>query len=831
MKLNFSYIATMCIAAAMFGCAARQTGVEKDKFYYNSAEGLAQNISPSGSHINILYPNFDQNIAGSFVDALLSSVKIEYNTFAGKGNTDLKKITDGMSALEIPLPSNQQEMNRALMLETVDVQKQTFKSDYLVASSAINGATTMIKMTDVLHPRSYYFFYNKNEPLNSAEVLEATSYLPAFNPYQKQFVGAITSYIDIRNGLYIYEFSNYLNTSRFYFYSKTRLEGNTPYKLNVDGDKILSIYRVKDVLVDYIRQQAVNEEGFDGKNVFVDYRSINKSLTPFHVTMGSGGKQNRKFDIQYGDIKIKINIDDYDDDTNLVFGYQHINDGLDDRIKCLNNGNGICAPDYYVKDFKFDRVYTLTFMTLAYDGCRYGTNGASNTIRPLEVTTYNRFLKKEDVLEGIEKIDSCYWMIQPAETLNNFVLNFNSFQTARDSVENRKMGIYGLAVSQDKLYKTFLGILLKSKDTENNEKLLLNIAKIDPEVFKRIKLSQDKIAHKQNSILDVPDDADFVFCAENFEYLKNVNEYLDSRGEFKDLGFKMSKKVNYSKKVEYDTKNVKNVPSGEFGDFVDELNNIWFAIDKKYSDTLKAVIGEVKTGEKDPSTAFDYFKAQVKEKYYDYILGDAKYNAELNNAVQESVKKMGKYFEWEGFSKAEREYRSAMQKYGLGDIQPRQWCSEYFCPSRQKAMQIIKAKADQEWRIKVGGELRHGLTFWEFLQEPLVKREILQKIAPNIPQYKMSNFNYSYNDFADVINAQISDGLDEQINQKLKQAAIEQSQKASMKKYGITEIYYPNGWSDFVRSKPVQAELSKFYSGKRLSDVTMALEKKDLSGF
>lgn len=60
----------------VFGClAAMQIGVEKNKFYCNSAKVLAHRISLARSYINIIYPNFYKATTEGFINLFLLEVE------------------------------------------------------------------------------------------------------------------------------------------------------------------------------------------------------------------------------------------------------------------------------------------------------------------------------------------------------------------------------------------------------------------------------------------------------------------------------------------------------------------------------------------------------------------------------------------------------------------------------------------------------------------------------------------------------------------------------------------------------------------------------------
>lgn len=815
------FFTTLISGLTFFGCATKQTGTDANNFFYNSAEGLAidYKLSNEAGHLNIIYPNGDASLTDVLTDTFLSIGFGITDAFIG-GVLGTNVSTYGMfkyaTLSEVKFPTNQSEITN-YMIKNCTTKDKSFNAMYLVSDAKNEKEeTSMVTLRNLNFPYQLHLFYNKNNPVEKIYDTR-DDFLPAFNKNTVGFVGNITCN---NKKVATCVLNNYMKNAEFVFYSTAKFDSSKPYKINIYGDKIVSISRVDDTIANFIKASSFSTQK-EFKNKQIDSEK-GLSLEIFNI------KQQNLFsnagDFQYGDFKIPLEIKDGDDDLKIVMGFEKEND----KAKSIAVKDGM--TDYYAKDFVFDKAYPIQTMFLAYNDCTPDKKGIfadarSGAFKVEQIIMDNPYTKINKSTQF--KRRGCIIQIDTRSVANELKLLFQKVYNSK-SVKNRKMGIYALAITEEKLYETFLNYLTKSSDANKNEKLLINIAKINPEVFRRIKFNSSNIKHIKNSILTIPDDADFVFCAENFDYLKNVNEYLDNKGAFKELGFD-EEKIDYTKKYKYDVTPVKNTPKGDISDVIMDLEDMWYGISEAYDEATNQASSKHST-DNQAQVAFDAFKGRIKKMYYDYLLADVKYKSALDDKWSEAHGQVAEYFKYKQYPQAKEKYKQGLAKMKIAYIEPDEWCGDGFCPSRKKATQIIKKEADKEWNKKSDG-FNHNLKFWEFLQTKSVKTKIFDNMKLKYSKDDLNGFNYSYNDFARITNKKVDSKYNEELQKTLKEQSQKLTSKALYKKYGVTKIVYPNGWSDFIRSKEIQKVLSKYYKGVELTKFTDSLEQKDLSGF
>ena len=254
-----------------------------------------------------------------------------------------------------------------------------------------------------------------------------------------------------------------------------------------------------------------------------------------------------------------------------------------------------------------------------------------------------------------------------------------------------------------------------------------------------------------------------------------------------------------------------------------EIAKLW----KEFNNARANLNQKLKTtpNQKEIKKSYKKLISSLKTGYKEYKKLWYKIDKETTPTKLKKIKtKLAKYFRYQNYSRAQREYKRTMQEKFGHYIEPSRWKNEYGNLTTAQIKRVITEEIMKKAKAKKLKNIPRGLSQKGFAYNLDVKIEVakeLRKQGIKIPY----DFDYSFKQFKKYYNIAYTKKLNQapaQFYAKLKQ------------KVGKNDLRLDMDWHDFVHSKYIRNKVaSKVQTDdpKDIDNILKAIESKDLGNF
>jgi len=269
-------------------------------------------------------------------------------------------------------------------------------------------------------------------------------------------------------------------------------------------------------------------------------------------------------------------------------------------------------------------------------------------------------------------------------------------------------------------------------------------------------------------------------------------------------------------KDDYDTK------FNQFQQLTTKITTLW----NKLNTNKKRLKTELdKLDDKHIKIAYDKFVSELTQKYTKYVNGWAKVDNTIKqetapykiNIVYDDLKK---YFRYQRYSKAKRQYKAKMIENFGHYIKPSRWLNQSNKLTKTKIKEVITQEILQKAKTNFG-DLPRNLSIQEFMYNDTTKLAVMKVLKKNgilIPY----EFDYSFKQFKKYFKVMASKKMNmayKEFYSKLEQQIGKNDLKLSM------------DYKAFIYSKYIYNQLKQNIQTKNIKIIQDALYTKDLASF
>lgn len=214
------------------------------------------------------------------------------------------------------------------------------------------------------------------------------------------------------------------------------------------------------------------------------------------------------------------------------------------------------------------------------------------------------------------------------------------------------------------------------------------------------------------------------------------------------------------------------------------------------------------------------FTGKLRQKYADYERKVIQYEKSINISDSRRNKisnDLEKYFKYQGYTKAKRKYKRAMNQQFGHWISPSRWCSGGYCPSDRAIDRVIAEEGYTKFTKNSGG-IPPDLSQRNFYKHPKVKSRVIKELRAK-GMYVSKNFRYSKKEFARAYKSKI--------NKEFKK--VKKQFSSELKKQLGKSIPFGLKYSQFVYR--FKTDFIKKYGKKYGTILYKMVQNKDTSKF
>ena len=151
------------------------------------------------------------------------------------------------------------------------------------------------------------------------------------------------------------------------------------------------------------------------------------------------------------------------------------------------------------------------------------------------------------------------------------------------------------------------------------------------------------------------------------------------------------------------------------------------------------------------------FTGKLRTKYAEYekkVIKFEKSTTLSEKQIDTTYEDLSKYFKYQSYSKAQRQYKEKMNAQFGHYIDPDRWCSGGYCPTRNAIENVVYEEGYKKFKKRSGG-IPADLSQRGFYKYPKVKKKVIKELRSK--GLMVSNyFNYSKKQFAKAYKVKVN---------------------------------------------------------------------------